>query len=68
MSKGQKTHKSVVKRFKITKTGKVMKKKAGQGHFNARESGNITRAKRKNTNLDKPFVKTIKALIAKGNS
>lgn len=66
MSKGQKTHKSIVKRYKITRTGKVLKKKAGQGHFNARESGNITRMKRKTTNQAKPFVKTIEMYIAKG--
>lgn len=66
MSKGQKTHKSIVKRYKVTRTGKVLKKKAGQGHFNARESGNITRAKRKSTSQAKPFVKTIEMYIAKG--
>jgi len=66
MSKGQKTHKSIVKRYKITKTGKVLKKKAGQGHFNARESGNITRAKRKPTTQAKPLVKTISTYIVNG--
>ena len=34
-----KTHKATVKRFIITKTEKVMKRKAGQDHFNAREDG-----------------------------
>jgi ribosomal protein L35 len=66
MPKGIKTHKSIAKRFKITRTGKVIKKKAGQDHFNARESGNITRAKRKPTKLARPFVKTIKTYIAEG--
>ncbi|MDD5341635.1 MAG: 50S ribosomal protein L35 [Patescibacteria group bacterium] len=66
MAKGQKTHKSIVKRFRITRTGKIMKKKAGQGHFNARESGNITRLKRRSTTMAKPFVRSIKVLIAKG--
>lgn len=46
-----KTRKSISKRFKITKTGKVVKKHAGQDHFNARESGNITRHKRRQTKL-----------------
>ena len=41
-----KTRKSVVKRVKITGKGKVMCRDAGQGHFNARESGKTTRAKR----------------------
>lgn len=64
MPKGQKTHKSIAKRYKLTKTGKVLKKKAGQGHFNARESSNITRAKRKSTTQAKPFVRTISTYIA----
>ena len=41
-----KTHKALAKRIKITRTGKVMKRKAGQDHFNSRESGNTTRGKR----------------------
>jgi ribosomal protein L35 len=41
-----KTHKASSKRYKKTKTGKFMKKVAGQDHFNARESGKVTRAKR----------------------
>jgi len=42
-----KTPKSVAKRIRITKTGKVMKKKCGQDHFNAREGSKTTRHKRK---------------------
>jgi large subunit ribosomal protein L35 len=57
-----KTHKATVKRFKITGTGKVLKRKAGQDHFNARESGNTTRGKRVDINADIKFVKTIKQL------
>jgi ribosomal protein L35 len=41
-----KTHKASSKRYKKTKTGKFMKKVAGQDHFNAREPGKVTRAKR----------------------
>lgn len=57
-----KTHKATVKRFKVTGTGKVLKRKAGQDHFNARESGNTTRGKRVDINADVKFVKTIKQL------
>jgi len=53
-----KSHKSIAKRFKLTKTGKVIKKKAGQDHFNARESGNTTRAKRRKTQVNKTEAKT----------
>ena len=58
-----KTHKSIAKRFKITKKGKVLKKKAGQDHFNARESGKVTRAKRRPTKMSKTKHKTIKTYI-----
>ena len=61
-----KTHKSISKRFKVTKgKKKVIKKLAGQGHFNARESGNTTRGKRRMTTLAKTFTKTVKSYIVK---
>lgn len=41
-----KTNKSYSKRIKLTKNGKVKIRKKGQNHFNAKESGNITRGKR----------------------
>jgi large subunit ribosomal protein L35 len=41
-----KTHKALAKRLVVTGSGKIMKRKAGQGHFNSRESGNTTRNKR----------------------
>ena len=59
MSK-QKTRKSVAKRFKITKKGKILKRKAGQDHFNTRESGKITRKKRRDVEISKVLHKTIK--------
>lgn len=58
-----KTHKSIAKRFRVTKNDKLVKAKAGQGHFNARESGNTTRAKRRYTTLSPVLTKTIKSLI-----
>jgi len=41
-----KTHQAIAKRFKKTKTGKVIKRANCQAHFNARESGNTRRNKR----------------------
>ena len=41
-----KTHKATAKRFKVTKTGKIMKRTSGQGHFNSRETGKVRRNKR----------------------
>ena len=40
-----KTHKATVKRITKTAKGKVRHRKAGQDHFNAKESGNATRKK-----------------------
>ncbi len=48
-----KTHKASKKRIKKTKTGKIITRTAGQGHFNAREAGKTTRKKRRNKNLSK---------------
>jgi len=44
--RGTKTNKSFQKRFKITKNGKVLARKAGQNHFNAKESGSKTLGKK----------------------
>jgi large subunit ribosomal protein L35 len=57
-----KTHKATVKRFKLTATKKVKQRKAGQDHFNARETGKTTRAKRRDIDTTKTLIKTIKAL------
>jgi len=35
-----KTNKSYTKRLKITKNGKIIARKAGQNHFNAKKTGN----------------------------
>jgi len=58
-----KTHKATQKRFTITRTKKIIRRKAGQDHFNARESGVITRRKRRDVNTDKTNIKTVKRLI-----
>jgi len=41
-----KTRKCVSKRVKITGTGKVSRRRSRQNHFNARQDGDHTRAKR----------------------
>lgn len=41
-----KTNKSWLKRMKVSKNGKIKVRPKGQNHFNAKESGNTTRAKR----------------------
>jgi len=42
-----KTRKSIKKRFKITKTGKVLRKSAGQNHYRGKKSGKRIRKIRK---------------------
>jgi large subunit ribosomal protein L35 len=41
-----KTHKATAKRYQLTKKGKIMRRKAGQNHFNARENGKTGRNKK----------------------
>ncbi len=57
-----KTHKATVKRFKRTGSDNLTQRKQGQDHFNARESGNATRQKRKDISVNSCFVKTVKTL------
>jgi len=57
-----KTHKATAKRFTVTGTKKLRRRKAGQDHFNSRESGTITRKKRRDIGADKTNLKTIKQL------
>jgi large subunit ribosomal protein L35 len=58
-----KTHKASSKRFRVTRNGKVMKKMAGQDHFNARESGKVTRAKRTPKELFPAYKRAIADLM-----
>jgi len=58
-----KTHKAVAKRFKITKKGKVLKRTAGQDHFNTRETGKTMRNKRRDRSMSESHTKTIKKLV-----
>ena len=58
-----KTRKSISKRFKITKTGKVVRRPTGQDHFRAKKSGNKIRESRKWVEVSKPLAKKIKKLL-----
>ncbi|MCK4918702.1 MAG: 50S ribosomal protein L35 [Candidatus Pacebacteria bacterium] len=42
-----KTNKSYTKRLKVTKNGKIIARGVGQGHFNAKESGNASMKKKR---------------------
>lgn len=58
-----KTHKAAAKRLHITKRGKIIKRAAGQDHFNARERGITTMNKRRDLSLAKELTKTAKRLM-----
>jgi len=58
-----KTHQATVKRFKITRTGKVLKRKSGQGHFNAREEGTVSMMKRRDVTQNPTIGRNIKKVL-----
>ena len=60
-----KTIKAIAKRFKVTKKGKVIKRVAGQGHFNARETGKENRNKRRDLVLGDSYSAHITGSICK---
>ncbi len=62
-----KTHKTISKRIKITKSGKLLKRHGGQNHFNSRDAGKITRKKRRDQSVAAVYVKNIKSLMPNGN-
>jgi len=46
-----KSNKSYTKRIRVTRTGKLMARKPGQDHFNAKQSGSQRSAKRRSVSL-----------------
>jgi ribosomal protein L35 len=46
-----KTNKSYSKRIKVTRNGKLVTRVKGQNHFNAKQSGNSRRNKRRSVAL-----------------
>lgn len=63
MNGKMKTCQMIAKRVRITKNGKVMKRHGGQDHFNSRDSGNITRKKRRDQTVSKRYTRTVKSQI-----
>lgn len=49
----QKTNKRVSKTFWKTGSGKLMRRKAGQAHFNSRDTGKATKNKRRDQGVKK---------------
>jgi len=58
-----KTRKSLLKRFKITKSGKVLHRPIGQDHYLAKKSSKIKRKKRKLVPLSPSLAKKVKKFL-----
>jgi large subunit ribosomal protein L35 len=58
-----KTRKSITKRFKITKTGKILRRATGLDHYRAKKSGEKIRQSRKWIEVSPYETKKIKRLI-----
>jgi len=55
-----KTRKALVKRFKVTKTGKILRKIGGQNHYRSKKSGKVIRQKRKMIEAPKALAKKLR--------
>ena len=60
-----KTRKSILKRFKITKTGKVLRRPTGLDHYQAKKSGNRKRKSRKLVIVSPSEAKKIKKVLGR---
>jgi ribosomal protein L35 len=59
-----KTKQAMAKRFLRTKRGVILKRKAGQDHFNAREQGKVTMRKRRDVKVGKTDIKIISQYLS----
>ncbi|MDD2547887.1 MAG: 50S ribosomal protein L35 [Candidatus Pacebacteria bacterium] len=59
----QKTRKSIAKRFKITKKGKVLRMPSGQDHLLSKQTSSKRRRLRKMVKVAEPEAKKIKKLL-----
>jgi large subunit ribosomal protein L35 len=58
-----KTRKSITKRFKVTKTGKVLRRATGLDHYRAKKSGKKIRESRKRLKLSNAEIKRLKKFL-----
>lgn len=63
MSKKAKIRQSIIKRFKFTKTGKILRRITGQDHYLAKKSSKKKRKLRKWVELSKGEAKIIKRFL-----
>ena len=60
-----KTRKSLTKRFKVTKSGKVLRRAVGQDHYLSKKSSSKKRSLRKLVEMSAPEAKKIRKLLGK---
>lgn len=61
----QKTKKSVTRRFKVTRSGKVMRRQSFKGHLNAKKSSKRKRRLSQKVETKGKMAKKIKRLLGK---
>lgn len=57
-----KTRKALTKRFKITKSGKILRIASGQNHYRAKKTGKQIRQRRKWVELPKSLAKKVRKM------
>lgn len=62
----QKTRKSITKRFRVTKTGKVMRRRSFARHLNEKKPSSRKRALKRTVQTKKSYAKRIKKALGKG--
>jgi large subunit ribosomal protein L35 len=60
-----KTKKALIKRFKITKNGKIMRRISGQNHYRSKKTGEKKRKGRKWVALSKTEAQHLKKYLSK---
>ena len=61
----QKTHKASLKRFRLTKRGKVVRRRAGKSHLMSGKSGKSRRALKRKGTLKATDAKRYRRILAK---
>jgi len=57
-----KTRKALVKRFKVTKNGKIMRKVSGQNHYRSKKTGKVIRQRRKMVEVPRSIAKKLRKM------
>ncbi len=61
----QKTRKSISKRFRITKHGKVLRRQGFRGHLNVKKSANKKRRLKRVVKMNKIYARKIRKVLGK---